>query len=145
MTKFRLLLSSLVVLSAMALLPSESRAQWGGPEGIGNLCGFGVSGTLYGLGRVPVPPYFAIHPPVYYGHRYFRSYGESPYARPARSSRPFIVSAQLITNPFVPQPAASGAAAPQAAEQPAEGAAVASQPQMIINPYYEPADDLVRN
>jgi hypothetical protein len=30
--------------------------------------------------RLPTPPYFAIHPPVYYGQRYARPYGESPYA-----------------------------------------------------------------
>lgn len=26
------------------------------------------------------PPYFALHPPVYYGDRYYRPYGDSPYA-----------------------------------------------------------------
>jgi len=30
--------------------------------------------------RVPAPPYFSVHPPVYYGKRYARPYGESPYA-----------------------------------------------------------------
>ena len=30
--------------------------------------------------RLPAPPYFAVHPPVYYGQRYARPYGESPYA-----------------------------------------------------------------
>ena len=30
--------------------------------------------------RLPTPPYFAIHPPVYYGQRYARPYGESPFA-----------------------------------------------------------------
>ena len=30
--------------------------------------GFGYSGSLYGLGYVPVPPYYALHPPVYYSH-----------------------------------------------------------------------------
>lgn len=30
--------------------------------------------------RLPAPPYFAIYPPVYYGKRYARPYGESPYA-----------------------------------------------------------------
>lgn len=42
--------------------------------------GYGYSGSLYGLGYVPVPPYFAIHPPVYYGDRYARPYGVSPFA-----------------------------------------------------------------
>jgi hypothetical protein len=30
--------------------------------------------------RLPTPPYFSIYPPVYYGKRYVRPYGESPYA-----------------------------------------------------------------
>jgi hypothetical protein len=30
--------------------------------------------------RLPAPPYFSIHPPVYYGQRHERPYGESPYA-----------------------------------------------------------------
>ena len=30
--------------------------------------------------RLPAPPYFSIYPPVYYGKRYMRPYGESPYA-----------------------------------------------------------------
>jgi hypothetical protein len=30
--------------------------------------------------RLPAPPYFAIYPPVYYGQRHQRPYGESPYA-----------------------------------------------------------------
>ncbi|MCU0708784.1 MAG: hypothetical protein MUF23_10875 [Pirellula sp.] len=30
--------------------------------------------------RLPAPPYFSIYPPVYYGKRHLRPYGESPYA-----------------------------------------------------------------
>ena len=30
--------------------------------------------------RLPAPPYFAVYPPVYYGQRHERPYGESPYA-----------------------------------------------------------------
>jgi hypothetical protein len=30
--------------------------------------------------RLPAPPYFAVYPPVYYGERYARPYGESPFA-----------------------------------------------------------------
>jgi hypothetical protein len=31
---------------------------------------------------IPTPPYFAINPPVYYGSRYARPYGASPFASP---------------------------------------------------------------
>jgi len=30
--------------------------------------------------RLPTPPYFSIYPPVYYGKRYERPYGDSPFA-----------------------------------------------------------------
>ncbi len=30
--------------------------------------------------RLPAPPYFAVYPPVYYGKRFERPYGDSPYA-----------------------------------------------------------------
>ena len=30
--------------------------------------------------RLPTPPYFAIYPPVYYGKRFERPYGDSPFA-----------------------------------------------------------------
>lgn len=30
--------------------------------------------------RVATPPYFALHPPVYYGNRHVRPYGLSPFA-----------------------------------------------------------------
>ncbi len=106
MTKLRILLSSLVVWLVFATVPSVTRAYDGWAGSLGDVPAFGYSGSLYGLGYLPVPPYFAVHPPVYYGERYYRTYGESPYARPARSSRPLRVSAQVIINPFVEQAAA---------------------------------------
>ncbi len=30
--------------------------------------------------RLPAPPYFSVYPPVYYGKRFERPYGDSPYA-----------------------------------------------------------------
>ena len=50
--------------------------------------GYGFSGSLYGLGRVPVPPYFALHPPVYYGDRYARPFGASPFAGRSQMTYP---------------------------------------------------------
>jgi len=38
-------------------------------------------GYNYGYSnRLPTPPYFSIFPPVYYGRRYERPYGDSPFA-----------------------------------------------------------------
>ncbi len=142
MTKLRTLLASLAVLAVLTCIPSETRAY----DGYGSFLGargFGASGSLYGLGYLPVPPYFAVHPPVYYGQRVFRTYGESPYARPARSSRPLNIAVQLVTNPFVKQlPAATPA--PVAKEQETSGDQVAVQPKMIINPFYKSEDALAR-
>ena len=41
-------------------------------------------GPAYQSSRVPTPPYFAIHPPVYYGTRVGMPYGNSPITRPPR-------------------------------------------------------------
>lgn len=149
MTKLRALLASLVVLLVLATA-SESRAYDFWNMGMWNAPAYGIGGNMYGLGIIPAPPYYAIHPPVYYGQRYFRTYGESPYARPARSSRPLIVSVKLIKNPFVndclpielPVPPAVDAV-PEEVE-PAEDVDVASQPRMIINPYYRAEDEVVQ-
>jgi hypothetical protein len=53
-------------------------------QGIDPIYGFPFGYTLgaqFSLrNRLPAPPYFSIYPPVYYGKRYMRPYGESPYA-----------------------------------------------------------------
>ncbi len=43
---------------------------------------------------VRTPPYFAINPPVYYGSRYHRPYGVSPFASPPQVSVPADYQAQ---------------------------------------------------
>ena len=135
MTKLRILLSSLVVWLVFATVPSVTRAYDGWAGSLGDVPAFGYSGSLYGLGYLPVPPYFAVHPPVYYGERYYRTYGESPYARPARSSRPLRVSAQVIINPFVEQQPLDLPVIPVPDEPVEEVDQATSQPQVIINPY----------
>ena len=137
---------SLVVL---ATFPAVSRAcdAWQG-----SLLGaraFGYSGTMYGLGYVPVPPYFALHPPVYYGHRYYRSYGESPFARPPVSSRPQRFEAQLVINPFVKDVARLAPPAGEAAETPVPEAPeredqATAGPLMIVNPFYDAGEEVAR-
>ncbi|MCO6456269.1 MAG: hypothetical protein J5I93_13290 [Pirellulaceae bacterium] len=115
---------------------------YGGLGGVGFLgAGFGFGGgygygfsestLLYRLGHIPVPPYYALHPPVYYGQRIFRSYGDSPFANyptPAAYRQP--AAAQWIQNPLVPviSVGGSGAAAVPAPDQTA---------QLIVNPFYD--------
>jgi hypothetical protein len=77
---------ALLCVIAVAMTSSTATAQWGG---------FGLGGYYGGFNGfaiqpyVAAPPYFAIHPPVYYGKRYTRPYGVSPFAAPP----------QLQTNP----------------------------------------------
>ncbi|MFO0923833.1 MAG: hypothetical protein U0905_15235 [Pirellulales bacterium] len=108
-------------------------------------------GFLYGysLGQarairthLPAPPYFAVHPPVYYGERYARPYGDSPYAswptlqaNPNFRPEPIQDRTQTILNPHAGQ---SGPA-PTASFQPvAQGKKV-----VIINPYAMEAESRV--
>ena len=67
---------------------------------------FGQLGSPYALGRIPVPPYFALHPPVYYSHAVPRTYGYSPFAYPGYKETPElkVPTAKVIRNPHV-QPA----------------------------------------
>lgn len=94
--------------------------------------GFVINGNYGGLPRaynyrVPTPPYFAVHPPVYYSHAVRRPYGLSPYAWPAsRSNFARVHSApRMVHNPFAPQTKAKVQ----------REAVAASQPQMIFNPF----------
>ncbi len=141
MTRTQKIVPSIVLFAALCAVPVVCRACDGYCAGSWlSAPGFGSSGSLYGLGHIPVPPYFALHPPVYYGERYYRSYGESPFARPDYSSRPQRIQAQVIINPFVEQPATAPATPPAPEPKPAEVQPptdqVTSGPQMIINPFY---------
>src|SRR3712207_703087 len=122
----------LLVLSVVAAGVSFARTSdafdgpwWGGWNMNGFGCGYGAS--LYNAGKIPVPPYYAIHPPVYYGHRVRQTYGDSPYAQPPsrwalQSSTPVI-----IINPFVPS----------TANQMATDHAPPMRSTIIENPYFE--------
>jgi hypothetical protein len=125
--RFVVLLAALAFLGAVR--PAGCAAFDGWNYDLLGVRGFGYSGSLYGLGRIPTPPYFALHPPVYYGDRYYRSYGDSPFARhPARCASAQALP-QVIVNPFVQQVVNTEQAAAHAGP---------SAPEMIINPFYVP-------
>ncbi len=98
--------------------------------------------------RLPAPPYFSIYPPVYYGERHERPYGESPYASwpllQASSdyqARPKQAPVQFV-NPHVP------AATPCASC--GQGVVEASPAEMgkmvtIVNPFVVPNASVVAN
>ncbi|MBW3595684.1 MAG: hypothetical protein KY475_00250 [Planctomycetes bacterium] len=107
-----------------------ARADW--PHSPFNSLGptaFGASGTMYGLGLVPVPPYFALHPPVYYNCPVPRSYGYSPYAYPGCVQTP-----EVDFHAF-PQGEDVEPAAPQEELPPATPASNVARGKWIENPF----------
>jgi hypothetical protein len=141
---------TLVVLLFTAFAAEQASAQypyggdvaaWNG-WGCGYGSGWGYLGTRVGF--VPNPPYYAIHPPVYYSAQIIRRpYGYSPYAWPA-TYPPFSTVAiesqssmqsdpAVFINPYV-QPTNGGGQLPPARTAPANDQSRV-QPQLIINPY----------
>jgi hypothetical protein len=108
------MIRNLCLAAAFALClaaPSSASAYW--PYlGYGGFYGGYGWGFQQPTSYVPAPPYYAIHPPVYYGHQITaRHYGASPFA--------WYPGMQPIT--YVPQPAPVAAAPPE--------------PVMVENPY----------
>jgi len=66
---------------------------------------YGLGGPYempYAMGRIPTPPYFALHPPVHYSDVVPRSYGYSPFAYPGTYVTPEIAAAPAeVVNPYV--------------------------------------------
>ncbi len=132
----RLCLIALVSVLAPGWMASQAAAC----DGAGWWSNFPARQPLR-TGNVPTPPYFALHPPVYYGERVRRSYGDSPYAYPAQrpratasaaTGRPTPPKPKLIVNPYyVP---ATGEAA---------GSSVPANGQLILNPYCQPSSPLL--
>jgi hypothetical protein len=135
------LLLGLIALSAPWGAPARAQDPYG--LGYGYLFGYGATNTPGIRSFVPAPPYFALHPPVYYGQRYTRPYGDSPFAswpqlQPAAGYHvhPAASHAQVIANPY---------AAPCCLESsdtsPVVGDAAAPvQPLVIDNPYFSTAE-----
>jgi hypothetical protein len=76
-----------------AILPAAASA-W---DGWGWGAGFGpFAASFYDSGTVPTPPYFAIHPPVYYGKRVPMVYGNSPFPRLPQTAGEMIVNQYVV-------------------------------------------------
>lgn len=135
------------VIAALAPLASVASAQDNG-LGYAYLFGYGANNVSGIRSFVPAPPYFALHPPVYYGQRYTRPYGESPFAawpqlrspagyqpRPAASYAQPVVINFAPAHPqagssihSVPAPMYSAPAVPMQAE-PFQSAPIQAVPQ----------------
>jgi hypothetical protein len=139
------LFAAAAIATAFSFCGSTAKAQspFLGP-GFGNgCCGGGYLGSnftgLYGLGKIPVPPYFSLHPPVYYSVPVPRPYGYSPYAlwpgmEPVETIA--LPQAEEVLNPHVNEEI-------EAPEASATGhVAAAHQPQWILNPFVEQTVEL---
>ena len=144
------------ILCAIALVSSagQASADCGGGFGYG---GFGYGGYgYYNYGirpYVPAPPYFALHPPVYYGARYTRPYGDSPFASPSQlqpaagyAPSRHVERSLTVSNPYVvlpmapasmPVPAMPTAPVPAPINTVAPSPVVV-KPMVIDNPYFQP-------
>ena len=96
---------------------------------------FGDGGftNLYNQGFIPVPPYFALHPPVYYSAPVPRSYGYSPFPYPGTVPTPEVVMGpEEIVNPYV-----DPEEIPEEAPEPAQEASnrTAANSHVIRNPF----------
>jgi hypothetical protein len=104
--------------------------------------------------RLPTPPYFSIYSPVYYGKRFERPYGDSPYAsfsqlrsshdyHPVPKEVPFRT--RSIVNSFVEPnshehhgPSVKKNGASSIGEPVAEATTRVGKQVVIINPYAQP-------
>lgn len=65
--------------------------------------GYGLNSSAYATDRIPTPPYFSIHPPVYYSAPVPRTYGYSPYAYDGSVRTPDIemkMNVSVMENPY---------------------------------------------
>ncbi len=132
----------LLTVAAVGLsIASESTALAGFPNSYaGGLYfggGFGRTTTiwdLYRTGQIPVPPYFALNPPVYYSYPVPRTYGHSPWPYPGDVRTPDPLAAVQpaeIVNPYFNSSTEQPAPEPETTvgQEPSSG------PLVINNPY----------
>lgn len=130
---------SVLAIALIATTTAEPvQAQIG--HGISGLGGFGLGYGIsrpYASGRIPTPPYFALHPPVYYSAPVARSYGYSPFAYPGSVRTPDVApQAQVIENPHA-------APAKMDSEQPKVDMnltvkSTPKPPAEVLNPFFKP-------
>ena len=141
------------ILCAIALVSCADQAT----AQCGNGFGYGGYGFYnYGIQPyVPAPPYFALHPPVYYGARHTRPYGDSPFASPSQlqpsagyAPTRHVERSLTVDNPYAVLPMAPETMQapmpmhePQPAPAPVNTVApspVVVKPLIIDNPYFQP-------
>lgn len=105
------------------------------------LFGYGGYGGARLQAYVPAPPYFALHPPVYYGERYTRPYGVSPFAawpqlqaNAAYAPQPHVQRAHVLDNPYCVSDVMGVEVVGASSQTTVKAAAV--EALVIDNPYY---------
>ncbi len=128
----KLLLPCLLVLACQSSVKADNGL------GLAYLFGYGGFGGARMQSYTPAPPYFALHPPVYYGERYSRPYGASPFAawpqlqaNSAYAPQPHVSRAQVTANPYYSYPTTATISHAEVVQAPAA-------PLVIDNPYYQP-------
>ncbi len=129
----KLLIPCLLVLACNA----SAQAQDG--LGLAYLFGYGGVGGARYPSTFAAPPYFALHPPVYYGERFTRPYGVSPFAAwpqlqpsPSYAPQPHVNRWQAMSTPHCVHCGTSAAVAPHGIVQ------APAKPIEIDNPFFQP-------
>jgi hypothetical protein len=140
-----------VILTCLLALFGGSAAQASDNLGLALLFGYNNFNNRPGVFNNYQLPYFSLHPPVYYGERYYRPYGASPFAawpqlqpNPAYSPRLGADSANfgvVFENPHCQLPSSM----PQQLSDISEGEIVQrfgeyKGPVVIDNPYFVDAE-----
>lgn len=144
-------LSKLVLVSMLVFLPaSAASACDGGNLAMAYLFGYNNFNQRAGVFNNYTPPYFSLHPPVYYGERFYRPYGASPFAAwPQLQPNPAyapklgmgISGAAIIENPHCHSTVPGSSVVPQSGPEavPAGVPDVVKKskgPLIIDNPFY---------
>ncbi len=147
MKKIAKLLLPCLLFPSLLLLACPSPAKADDGLAMAYLFGYGGYGG-YGGGRGMQSynanvPYFALHPPVYYGERYARPYGASPFAawpqlqaNSAYAPRPLAEHAQVIANPYC-ETCVSGVSGVSKTSEQVITQTAPVQAVEIDNPYYQ--------
>ena len=143
----------LAAIIALGVVATESRAEClgGGGFGFGGFggCGYGAfdygqygvfnglwGGNPYAFGRIPTPPYFALHPPVYYSHPVPRPYGFSPFPYPGWVPTPSYLEEEVPAEPaIIDNPHIEGTGIVPPGEVESDDGIASTEPQVILNPF----------
>ncbi len=130
----KLLLPCLLVFACQTAVKADNNLA------LAYLFGYGGFGGTHMQSYTPAPPYFALHPPVYYGERYTRPYGVSPFAawpqlqpNAAYAPQPHVNRAQVMANPYCCGQATVTSQAPAVTVK----VATPAEPLVIDNPYFQ--------